>query len=169
MGKRDTPDDWGLLGDPPSEVQVTFLPSPQGPAPRKRIARIPRLASVAAIIALVLVVTAIGGVLVGASMGGRGAAVRTAPPLAHQRGPAGVAAAYGYPLRCLSVTISSGYPAYARADFNRALQCGRYHGYATAIFHRAGGAWRPVLDTIAYSCPVGSLPAAVQADLAVCP
>jgi hypothetical protein len=79
-----------------------------------------------------------------------------------------VAAAYGFPPRCLTVTILSGYPVYARADFNRGSQCGRYNGDVTAIFERVGGAWRPVLHAVQYACPVRSLPSSVQARLAVC-
>jgi hypothetical protein len=88
--------------------------------------------------------------------------------LARERGAAGVAAAYGYPVRCLSVTILAGDSAYARADFNHLRPCGRYTGYPTAIFHYQSGAWRSVLDAVAYSCPVASLPVVVQTELGVC-
>lgn len=84
-------------------------------------------------------------------------------------GPAGVAAAYGYPPRCLSITISTVDPAFARADYNHESPCGQYDGYVTAIFHRLDGRWRPVLDALGYACPVPSVPAAVQRDLAICP
>jgi hypothetical protein len=84
------------------------------------------------------------------------------------RGPAGVAAAYGYPLQCLTVTILTGHRTYARADFNRLRPCGRYTGYSTAIFRYAAGAWRPVLDAVDYLCPVKNLPTAVQTALGVC-
>ena len=87
---------------------------------------------------------------------------------ARQSGPAGVAAAYGHPLDCLSITILPASRTYARADFNHASPCGRYTGYPTAIFHYALGAWRPVLEAVTYRCPVESLPVAVQRDLAVC-
>jgi hypothetical protein len=39
----------------------------------------------------------------------------------------------------------------------------------TAIFYRTDGAWLPVLDATSYSCPVGTLPIAVQKGLGVCP
>ncbi|MGO9976981.1 MAG: hypothetical protein ACLP01_30110 [Solirubrobacteraceae bacterium] len=95
---------------------------------------------------------------------------RTTAPVAQSRraGAEGVAAAYGYPSSCLSVTIAADDPAYARADFDRARPCGRYGGDPTAIFRRIDGAWRPVLDAVTYSCPVPSLPPAVQVDLDVC-
>ena len=84
-------------------------------------------------------------------------------------GPAGVAAAYGYPLRCLTVTIAPGNRSYARADYNRVSACGRYDGTVTAIFHRLAGEWRPVLDATGYSCPIAVLPRAVATELDVCP
>ncbi len=95
--------------------------------------------------------------------------VHANPAAARESGPAGVAAAYGYPLRCLSVTIASDNRSYARADYNRVSACGRYDGTVTAIFHRVGGEWRPVLDATGYSCPVASLSRAVATELDVCP
>ena len=91
-----------------------------------------------------------------------------AGPVMRNRGPDGVAAVYGYPLRCLSVTILATNRTYARADFNHLSRCGRYTWYPTAIFHYASGRWRTVLDAINYVCPVASLPRPVQTDLGVC-
>jgi hypothetical protein len=88
---------------------------------------------------------------------------------ARDSGPLGVAAAYGYPLRCLSITIAPGHRSYARADYNRVSACGRYDGTVTAIFHRVDGEWRPVLDATGYACPIASLSRAVAAELDVCP
>jgi hypothetical protein len=118
--------------------------------------------------AVVLVLVTIG-VLVADEL--RGVDARPVEPsaLARDPGPAGVAAAYGYPLRCLSVTISTRDPAYARADFDRGTQCGRFHLYVTAIFRRVDGRWQRALISVGYSCPVASLPRAVQTQLAVCP
>ena len=87
---------------------------------------------------------------------------------ARDPGSTGVAAAYGYPPNCLSVTILTIGRPYARADFNHRLICGRYTGYPTAIFQYVSGTWRPVLDATAYICPVASLPARVQIQLDVC-
>jgi hypothetical protein len=95
------------------------------------------------------------------------ASPRDAP--ARAPGPAGVAAAYGYPLRCLSVAIALHDPRFARADFDHAVPCGRYTGFVTAIFRRADGEWVPVLKATSYPCPVRSLPVRVQAELGVCP
>jgi hypothetical protein len=85
-----------------------------------------------------------------------------------ERDPDRVAAAYGYPLTCLSVTILATNRTYARADFNHLSRCGRYTWYPTAIFHYASGRWRTVLDAINYVCPVASLPRPVQTELGVC-
>jgi hypothetical protein len=84
-------------------------------------------------------------------------------------GPTGIAAAYGYPTRCLSVTIASSDHAFARADFNHGSPCGRYAGDPTAIFHVVDGAWRPVLEAVSYPCPAVGIPPAVQRELEVCP
>lgn len=84
-------------------------------------------------------------------------------------GPAGVAAAYRYPLSCLTVTISTRDPAYASARLNRASPCWRYGVYLTAIFHRVDGSWHEVLDANTYACPLVWLPAVVQTQLSVCP
>jgi hypothetical protein len=55
-----------------------------------------------------------------------------------------------------------------RERFDRDDACGRFSGYATAIFHRVDGGWRPALLALGYSCPVASLPRAVQVELGVC-
>jgi hypothetical protein len=86
----------------------------------------------------------------------------------NQPGAATVAAAYGYPARCLSITISTVDPAFARAEFDRANRCRRYDGYTTAIFRRVNRLWRPVLDAVLYRCLVASIPPPVQAQLGVC-
>jgi hypothetical protein len=92
--------------------------------------------------------------------------VRAGP--ASNAGPIGVAAAYRYPLACLSVTIVTGDPAYAAARLNRVSPCWRYGVYTTTIFHRVAGVWRMVLQTSAPSCEVTSLPAPVRAQLGLC-
>jgi hypothetical protein len=101
-------------------------------------------------------------------LGSRPAASQVAIPRGHDRGPAGVAAAYGYPPGCVSVTIPSIHDLYARADFNHATRCGRYTGDPTAIFRYLAGSWQPVLDAVEYQCPVSELPRAVQTTLGVC-
>jgi hypothetical protein len=119
------------------------------------------------VIAAVIVAAAVVVALAGSPSGGRSHADRPAPRESPLAGPTGVAAAYGFPARCLSITISTAHPAYARADFNHGA-CGSFAGYVTAIFHRVAHEWRPVLVSLGYRCPVGSLPAAVQAALDVC-
>ncbi len=61
-------------------------------------------------------------------------------------GTAAVAAAYGYPARCLRVTISASDPTAASARVARTGPCARYRGYVDASFHWIDGGWRLVLD-----------------------
>ena len=180
MSREPTPDRWHGLEDAPSEVEITILADPAVRPLTERFALVPRslvpriitcaqshlrpcgVAGLALVVAAALAL--IGGVLVS----GRGGAEPRTGPTATDRGAAGVAAAYGFPPRCLAVTVVGNAPTYARADFNRAVPCGRYDGIATAIFHRADGVWRPALVAATYSCPVRSLPRAVQVQLGVC-
>ncbi|MBV9425967.1 MAG: hypothetical protein JOZ98_23885 [Solirubrobacterales bacterium] len=152
----------------PSQVQVTVLADPR-PRPRwGRIARAPTQVKALAAGGVALLVAAIIATVVASLPGDRVGGPGAVPALARLPGPAGVAAAYGFPRRCLTVTVLSRDPGYARADFNRGTECGRYNGDVTAIFERVAGAWRPVLHAVEYVCPVRSLPSAVQAQLAVC-
>jgi hypothetical protein len=84
------------------------------------------------------------------------------------RGPAGVAAAYGYRLDCLSVTILASDRTYARADLSHAAGCGGITGYAPAIFHYVAGRWRVVPNAIGYMCNPGAVPAMVERGLNLC-
>lgn len=159
---------WGLTGEPPVDVEVMVLSPPRGPATRERIGSVMAPRRGHFVLAVVLGAAAMAAVFAALSLtGGGGGAIREASA-ARQRGPAGVAAAYGYPLRCLSVTIPLHDPGFARADFDRALQCGQFTGDPTAIFKRVHGWWRPLLDAVVYSCPVRSMPPRVQTELAVC-
>lgn len=165
----DPPDPPDPSAEPPWDVRITVMPGPRGPTLRQRIAHI-RIVRRAGVIAPLMMTTgAVGTMVVLALGGGHSSASNSMTALTHDPGALGVAAAYGYPPRCLSVTIPADHPSYARADFDRATLCGRYAGYPTAIFRRVDGAWRAVLDAISYSCPVASLPPTVQAELAVCP
>jgi hypothetical protein len=168
MAQDRRPDQSGRLTQTPSSVQVTVLPGPRGRG-RPRIRRTSIIAHALVIAGVVLLVVTIAAIVADALRGDRASGPPEPSALARIPGPAGVAAAYGYPRRCLSVTISTTDPAYARADFNRGTQCGRFHLYVTAIFRRVDGAWRRALVSVGYSCPVASLPRAVQAQLAVCP
>lgn len=135
---------------------------------RERLAeRAPNRARLASVLAL-LVVVVVAGIAVMSSSGRRDVP-RRASAGAGRIGPAGVAAAYGYPPRCLSVTISAIDRAFARADFNHGSLCGQYAGDATAIFHRVDRVWRPVLDAVSYQCPLATVPPAVQSELGICP
>jgi hypothetical protein len=109
----------------------------------------------------------------GASLAGVGVLVSVALSGSHglkgasEPGTAGVAAAYRYPAACLSVTITAD-RRYAAARLDRASPCWRYGAYLTAIFERVDGAWRQLPASDADSCPLSSLPPAVQAQLGVC-
>ena len=83
-------------------------------------------------------------------------------------GPVGGAAAYRYPVSCLSVEFASTNRSYARARLDRASPCWRYGVWVTAVFHRVDGVWHRVLDAASYSCPVRSLPRGVERQLGVC-
>lgn len=162
MVQERTPDPWSRPAEPPSVVQITILADPAPRPLRERVAHTHTITRARVIAALVIIGATVVGLLVVPHRAGVNAQ-------ASDPGAPGVAAAYGYPPRCLSVTFSLSDPRYARADFDRASACGRYDGYATAIFHRVDGAWRPVLVAITYPCPNPALPERVQENLGVCP
>jgi hypothetical protein len=89
------------------------------------------------------VLAGLGAAIVVAGSGPRDAVWGVSEP-----GPAGVAAAYGYPLGCLRVSISAANPALARAEFDRRGSCGYLPGFATALFRRFNGEWHPVLYSV---------------------
>ena len=167
MGRRSFPDDAGGYPDLPDliavEIRTVSEPGAVPPRVRRRgLRRTPvwgALAALAAVTAVVATALALTG-----STAHQRPATNAA---ARAAGPAGVAAAYGYPLACLSITILAN-RSYARADFNHGSACGRFTGYSTAIFHRAMGAWRRALDAVSYTCPVATIPVAVQTKLGVC-
>ncbi len=170
MARRPRQDRGDSFPDPTSEPWFTVLEvrvqAGSGPPPARRwIAAARGAARPRVRVGAGVAVTCLAVIAIGLASGDR-----TGAPVAQSRraGAEGVAAAYGYPSWCLSVTIAAGHPAYARADFDRARPCGRYGGDPTAIFRRVDGAWRAVLDAVTYSCPVPSLPPAVQVDLDVC-
>jgi hypothetical protein len=104
--------------------------------------------------------------VIAAGLVGGGSARHRDPVTA--RGPAGVAAAYGYPLGCMSVKIPAADRTYARADLTHAAGCGGITGYAPAIFHYVAGRWRLVPDAIGYMCNRESVPAPVDQALELC-
>jgi hypothetical protein len=162
MGKNEAPDRSSESSDVPEVlvVEVTVLRDPDARASRMRLVRWPAMVGLGLLVAILA--------MAGTLQGGPDGAGHGVGAVARETGPAGVAAADGYPLRCLSITILAADQAYARADFNHRRPCGRFTGYSTAIFHRVMGAWRPVLDAVGYVCPVASLPVNVQTELGVC-
>ena len=170
MAKARPSDARHRLAEPASWVEITILVHRARPDLRQRIVTIGLRGRRAAVVALVLISVVVITLAAAAVFGTRTSGAQHASKAgARVSGPAGVAAAYGYPLPCLSIMISRENSAYARADFNRAVPCGRYDGFATAIFHRADGSWRPAVDAVAYPCPVAGIPRSVQAELGVCP
>jgi len=168
VGKNEAPNRSSESSDLPEVilVEIRVLGDPDARTFRERIVAIQKVTRWPAIVALVLLVAILA--MAGTLLGGPDGARHVVSAMARERGPAGVAAACGYPLRCLSITILATDQTYARADFNHLRPCGRFTGYSTAIFHRVMGAWRPVLDAAGYVCPVGSLPVNVQTELGVC-
>jgi hypothetical protein len=168
MGKNKAPDRLSELSDLPEVilVEIRVLEDPDARTFREPIVAIQKVTRWPATVALVLLAAILA--MAGTPLGGPDGARHVVSALARERGPAGVAAAYGYPLRCLTITILATDQAYARTDFNHLRPCGRFTGYSTAIFHRVMGAWRPVLDAAGYVCPVASLPVNVQTELGVC-
>ncbi len=152
---EETSDRWDAPADAPSEPQitVTFFPRSSHHLIRQRLASIRVLAEIRALVALALVAAALAAITerarpaarTSAPSGARARHVRDAAP-APDAGPAGIAAAYGPPVRCLRITIAASNPTYARAHVDRRSACARYHGYVNASFHWIGGAWRLVLD-----------------------
>jgi hypothetical protein len=137
------------------EVEVKVLDRRQ----RKAVAPSPGMRRAVAI-ALALLSAAAVATLVLIALGGSSSQPRPAPT---------IAAADGWPGRCLDVTISPSDSSYARADLDRAATCGRFWWAGVAIFRRVAGGWVAALRAGNYACPVRSLPVTVQADLAVCP
>ena len=144
-------------------LEVTVVPGPRGGTRRSRLRLLRRLGP--ALAALAVFAGAVVGVAV-SGLSGAKQPVHAQALQAGDAGPAGVAAAYHYPLACLSVTISLADPAYAAARLNRASPCWRYGVYATTIFHRVAGEWR--LVTSSTGCSIASIPAVVRGELGVC-
>lgn len=171
MGKQPPREGWS---DSPSEVRITVVqdPSDLGLWSRLRAkrgdGRVPRRAYRMAV-AATAVIAAVAVIVWTVSLGGGATGPHELNTRRDHGGATGVAAAYGYPTRCLRVTIASSDHAFARADFDHGSACGRYTGDPTAIFHVVDGAWRPVLEAVTYPCPAVGIPSAVQRELEVCP
>jgi len=177
VARRRTPDRRETLASPPPdfhliEVQVTVVPGRGENRVIDRSAVHLGLRACARVIVGLAVLVAAGGagaVVIGAVQGGRtGPSTGVVVARARAAGPAGVPAAYRYPLGCLGATISGSNPAYASARLDRTSPCWHYGVYVTAIFHRVHGVWHLALEAVSPSCPAVSLPAAVLAQLAVC-
>jgi hypothetical protein len=169
MGKQPPRAGWC---DSPSEVRITVLQDPDDRSrwsdlrARRGGSRVSRRVYVMGVVVAAAIAAA--AIVATASVGGVAVRPHEAKGTGEGR-PTGVAAAYGYPARCVSVTIAPSDHAFARADFNHGSACGRFAGDPTAIFHVVQGAWRPVLEAVTYPCPAVGIPSAVQRELEVCP
>jgi hypothetical protein len=153
------PDRRDARSDSPQVVTVEVTVASRGRPPRDGVSAARRR--------VVLAIGAIGALatIVAISVGGGSA--RHADPVT-ARGPAGVAAAYGYPPGCMSVKIPAADRTYARADLTHAAGCGGITGYAPAFFHYVAGRWRLVPNAIGYMCNPDVAPAAVVQGLDLC-
>jgi hypothetical protein len=149
MAKEKLADRRGTLGEPASVVQITVtFPGSTGGDPRwERPASFRTAWRALTPLIGVLVVVAFAGISTYAVQRGRtGAAGGAGADRVHRAGTAAVAAAFGYPPRCLTITISSASPDHATAHLDRGAGCANYHGYVNASLHRVDGVWRLVLD-----------------------
>lgn len=122
-----------------------MLPNPDARTLREWTGAFHKIVRWPAIVVLALVV-AILATAVTLPGEGAGDGVRLPAATARQAGPAGVAAAYGHPLRCLRIMILAAGERYASAVFSHTSQCRRFTGHSTAIFLRVMGSWRPVIE-----------------------
>jgi hypothetical protein len=170
MAKRPLPNRQIDFENAPSDVQVTvFLVSDDRGLRRWLERHRERILASLEKVAVAVVVAIVGAMFAVAFGIGRSGGAREVIRDVREAGPAGVAAAYGYPPGCLRVRISAVNPAYARADFDRPGLCGYSVEFPSALFHRFDGEWHPVLYTVSYPCPVPSVPAPVQSQLSLCP
>jgi hypothetical protein len=88
------------------------------------------------LIGFVTVAVAIVALFAARSLGGGSGTAHSERTQARELGAARVAAAYGYPLRCLSVAVALHDPRFLRPDFDRTLWCVRYGAHPTAILRR---------------------------------
>jgi hypothetical protein len=85
-------------------------------------------------------------VLVAVLLTGGGTGAATPPDALPQPAGAAVAAAFGYPERCLRIAVSAADPDFAIVHVERDRACGNYRGYVNASFHRVDGTWRLIFD-----------------------
>jgi len=134
----------------PSEVTVTITvrpPAREGSL-RQRLAAISRRRRGRGALGVALAVAALGAIIATGVQSGRTSRAGAGRAQVRDAERAAIAAAFGYPYprRCLTITISTSNPDYARADVGRAKGCRRYYGYVNASFHRVAGAWRLLRD-----------------------
>jgi hypothetical protein len=165
MAHRGPLDDADSPTDPPRDVEVTW-----------EVQRRPLLTIRVGATAIVLLVLAAalryGGVLQHYHRPRPSDAALLAPLNVAPKvgiGPDALAAAFHQSLRCQTLRFAASDPSYFRADPDNSGSCRQYDAAPGAIYRQVQREFRIVLDTSDYSCPVRSLPAAVQAELGVCP
>jgi hypothetical protein len=153
---KPTGDRSSALTDGPSDVQITITVRPRADPtlPGQLAAALARRRTK---LAVALAGVAVAATIAGALEGDRAVAGDAGAAAAPGAQRAAIAAAYGYPLRCLSITVSASNRAYATARLDRRPGCERYDGYVNASFHHIGGGWRLVLDEGQLFVPNGLL------------
>jgi len=158
MAREPQPQRQARPSDLPSRLSVTVTVVPTGPARRTGEMRV-RLATPAlvqcAALALATVMAVAASVALALTGGGTGAVTR--PNAVPQRADAALAAAFGYPERCLRIAVSAANPDFASVHVQRTGACGNYRGYVNASFHRVDGAWRLIFDEGQLFVPNGLL------------
>jgi hypothetical protein len=147
MAQERLPTRQARRSDLPSRVSITVTHVPADRARRLREMR----AGLANARWSLCVALALAAVTVAAVVGVQLASRRTdsagaAGGAAQAPSPAAVAAAFGYPRRCLNIVISAFDRDYATAHVDRTGDCAKYRGYINGSFHRVHGDWRLILD-----------------------
>jgi hypothetical protein len=148
MAKETTLSRSGAEADVPWEVQITVTVVSHRRCRSLRGLFLGTKSVVAVcVVGFGLAAAASGAMIFGAAQGGdRHPPNRIDAARRDRAAVAEVAAAYGYPPRCMSVTIAAGARTYAQAELDGRRACAAYHGYVNATFHRVNGKWRLVLD-----------------------
>jgi hypothetical protein len=119
--REDHPD---LLGEPPDEVWVTFMPGPRGPSLRERLTDLRIPANVLGLIGAAVVAAAILAFVLTAPFGGGGTAGSTRGQPGGIGGPRAWVAYRNSP-RCSGAAIKPHHRRITLAEFDRIVWCER--------------------------------------------
>ena len=156
MEQETAPNDRGRRPDLSSQVSIaiTFVPSERGRWLREICAGLARARrSLSMVGALAAATLAAAGLLHSSGTN----AVTGAAAAKQRAAERAVAAAFGYPQRCLRIAISTADPGYATAHVKRRGPCAGYPDSANASFHHVDGVWRLVLAGRPLGVPNGLL------------